>query len=235
MQRHRDGGPARPVEPPLAVVLVEALPLVRAGLRFIISDQPDMHVAVEAGSAEEAMDGLRRLRRRSRTVVVLSLGLPSGEAFRLIRAVREAHPTMPVLASSLNPDGRAVSRALVAGADGFVNPSVQPEEFLDALRRAATGEIVLAGVPSDWVESIADGIEQHRKRPVPILTGREVEVLSVAAEGLTARQIGSRLGLRERTVTTHLCRIYGKLGVSGRTAALAAASSSGLMALAGSR
>ncbi len=208
MQRHRDGGPARPVEPPLAVVLVEALPLVRAGLRFIISDQPDMHVAVEAGSAEEAMDGLRRLRRRSRTVVVLSLGLPSGEAFRLIRAVREAHPTMPVLAS---------------------------KEFLDALRRAATGEIVLAGVPSDWVESIADGIEQHRKRPVPILTGREVEVLSVAAEGLTARQIGSRLGLRERTVTTHLCRIYGKLGVSGRTAALAAASSSGLMALAGSR
>jgi DNA-binding NarL/FixJ family response regulator len=224
-----------PEEPRLGVVLVESLALVRAGLRLLVSDQPDMEIVVEAGTSAEALDALRKLRRRSRTIVVLSLGLQSGEAFRLIREVRATYPTMPVLASELNPDGEAVSRALFAGADGFVNPDVQPGEFIDALRRAAAGDVVLAGVPADWLPTIAGGLERRREAPGQLLTQREVQVLAVAAEGLTARQIGTRLGLRERTVTTHLGRIYSKLGVSSRTAAVTAAARSGLVALAGVR
>ena len=86
-------------------------------------------------------------------------------------------------------------------------------------------------MPDNWVGQIADNVERNVATE-PVLTQREVEVLVVAAEGLTARQIGHRLGVRERTVTTHLGRIYRKLGATGRVAALAAASEFGVLALA---
>jgi DNA-binding CsgD family transcriptional regulator len=81
------------------------------------------------------------------------------------------------------------------------------------------------------VVQIAENVERAASTE-PVLTQREAEVLAVAAEGLTARQIGHRLGVRERTVTTHLGRIYRKLGASGRIAALTAASEFGVLALA---
>lgn len=88
--------------------------------------------------------------------------------------------------------------------------------------------MVLIGPPAEWVGEIARGLE--RRRDVEIaLTEREREVLKVAAEGLTAREIGERLGVRERTVTTHLGRIYTKLGVGTRIAAIRVATVSGLV------
>ena len=149
----------------------------------------------------------------------------------MIRAVRDQFPSVPILACGANPDDLTVSQALFTGADGFVNKDVEPGVFVDAVRRAAQGEVVLAGVPDSWVGRIADNVERNVSTE-PVLTQREVEVLEVAAEGLTARQIGHRLGVRGRTVTTHLGRIYRKLGTSGRVAALAAASEFGMLALA---
>jgi DNA-binding NarL/FixJ family response regulator len=90
--------------------------------------------------------------------------------------------------------------------------------------------MVLAGPPSSSVGQIADGIERRRDLDVR-LTERERQVLVVAAEGLTAREIAERLGVRERTVTTHLARIYGKLGVGSRLAAIRTAARSGLVSV----
>src|SRR5204863_5185949 len=112
-------------------------------------------------------------------------------------------------------DDLAVSRALFAGADGFVDKDVPLTEFVDAVRRTAEGEMVLSGIPQGWLGKIADNVERGASTE-RVLTDREVEVLSAAAEGLTAREIGQQLGVAERTVTTHLGRIYRKLGASGR-------------------
>jgi DNA-binding NarL/FixJ family response regulator len=103
-------------------------------------------------------------------------------------------------------------------------------EFLQSLRSASEGEMVLAGPPNEWVGAIADGLEQRREVETR-LTDRERQVLVVAAEGLTAKEIASRLGVRERTVTTHLGRIYGKLGVGTRVAAIRVAAASGLVSV----
>jgi DNA-binding NarL/FixJ family response regulator len=138
---------------------------------------------------------------------------------------------VPILACGANADDLTVSQALFTGADGFVSKDVEPEAFVHAVRRAAEGHLVLEGVPDSWVMQIADNVERAASTE-PVLTQREAEVLAVAAEGLTARQIGHRLGVRERTVTTHLGRIYRKLGASGRIAALTAASEFGVLALA---
>jgi DNA-binding NarL/FixJ family response regulator len=212
----------------LGVVVVDPLPVVRAGLSLLIEDRPDMEVLAEAGTALDGLDAIQRL-RRTRVVVLVGLAL-GGEhdAYWLIRAVRERFPAHAILGCGANADATDISRALFVGADGYVDKNIDPIEFLQSLRRAADHEMVLAGPASGSVGRIADGID--RRRDVEYrLTVREREVLVVAAEGLTAREIASRLGVRERTITTHLARIYGKLGVGSRLAAVRLATQSGLV------
>ena len=212
----------------LGVVLVDTLPVVRAGLALLIDERPDMEVLAEVGTAEEALEALGGI-RRSTVVVLVGLGI-AGEhdAYWLIRTVRERYPAIALLGCGARADPIAISRALFVGADGFVDKNADPVEFLQALRKAAKGEMVLVGPPPEWVGEIARGLERRTDVEVR-LTEREREVLTVAAEGLTAREIGERLGVRERTVTTHLGRIYSKLGVGTRVAAIRVATVSGLV------
>lgn len=212
----------------LSVVVVDPLHVVRAGIGLLIDSQPDMAVVVEASAGDEALEKIKGLPRR-RMLVLIGLGLDGErDAFWLIRALRERFPQLAIVGCGANAEPMAISRALFVGADGFVDKTANPDEFIQALRGAAAGELVLAGPPSEWIGSIADRIEIERDIE-PVLTVREREVLAVAAEGLTARQIATRLGVAERTVTTHLGRIYGKLGVGGRVAAIRSAARSGLV------
>ena len=212
----------------LGVVLVDTLPVVRAGLALLIDERPDMEVLAEVGTAEEALEALGGI-RRSTVVVLVGLGIEGEhDAYWLIRTVRERYPAIALLGCGARADPIAISRALFVGADGFVDKNADPVEFLQALRKAAKGEMVLVGPPPEWVGEIARGLERRTDVEVR-LTEREREVLTVAAEGLTAREIGERLGVRERTVTTHLGRIYSKLGVGTRVAAIRVATVSGLV------
>jgi DNA-binding NarL/FixJ family response regulator len=216
----------------LKIAIADYPAIVRAGIASLLSAQPDMEILAAGATADECLESLRAMRRRTDVTLLVGLGMPGERgSLWLIRSVREQFPSIPILACGANPDDLAVSQALFTGADGFVNKDVEPAVFVDAVRRAARGEIVLAGVPDNWVGQIADNVERNVSTE-PVLTQREVEVLVVAAEGLTARQIGHRLGVRERTVTTHLGRIYRKLGATGRVAALATASEFGVLALA---
>jgi DNA-binding NarL/FixJ family response regulator len=212
-------------------VLVDPLPVVRSGLRLLICSDPELTVVGEAATSEEALETLRGLASRTNVVALIGLNLGGQrDGYWLIREIRESFPSIPVIACGANSDAIAISRALFFGADGFIDKTARPEAFLQAIRKGARREMVLEGLPPDWLAPIADGIDRHRHE-APVLTGREREVLTVAAEGLTARQIGSRLGVRERTVTTHLFRIYRKLGAESRVGAIAAAARSGLITI----
>ena len=220
-----------PFPHPLGVVLIDSLNVVRAAIAVLIAAQPDLEVLAQAADAKEGLMAIRHLPRRSRVIVLVGLNLPGEhDCFWLIRRIRDAVPSIPILSCGANADTSLVSRALFFGADGFVDKNATPEAFLDAVRRVGRGEMVLEGVPSGWLAPIAGDLDQQRTALSP-LTDREREVLSVAAQGLTARQIGSRLGLRERTVTTHLGRIYKKLGTGSRIGAVAAAARSGLVTM----
>jgi DNA-binding NarL/FixJ family response regulator len=213
----------------VGVVLVDAHAVVRAGLGLLVASEPDIDVIAEAGTADEALSGLRRFRSRNRIVVVIGLEI-SGErdAFWLIRSIRDQYPTLPILACGGDIDGMTISQALFVGADGFVHKNTEPARFLEAIRRTAAGQVVMEGLPRGTFGDLADSLDRQRAAE-HILTQREREVLCVAAEGLTARQIGRRLGVQERTVTTHLARIYRKLGANSRIGAIAAATRSGVM------
>jgi DNA-binding NarL/FixJ family response regulator len=228
----QQASPATPEPPPgrpSGVILIEALNAVRAGLSLLISTQPDLDVLFEGATADEAMSAIRKMRRKTRVAALIGLNLGgSHDSFWLIRSIREQYPWIPILAMGAGTDPQAISRCLFYGADGFVDKAELAETFLDSLRRTLGGEVVLTGLPSNWLGPIAEGIDRQRQASA-LLTEREREVLTVAAEGLTARQIGSKLGLRERTVTTHLGNIYKKLGAGGRMHAVAAATRSGLV------
>jgi len=210
------------------VVVVDPLAVVRAGLGMLIGDTPDMQVLAEASSVDECLEAVRRI-RRSRLVVLVGLGLPGErDSLWLIGTLRERYPFATILASGAESDATTISRGLFMGADGYVDKDVDPAEFLQAIRQAARGEVVLAGAPADWAGSLADGIDRGRYIETR-LTRREQEVLKVAAGDMTAREIARHLGVRERTVTTHLGRIYGKLGVNSRVGAVIEAARSGLV------
>jgi DNA-binding NarL/FixJ family response regulator len=214
----------------LGVVLIDPLPVVRAGLSLLVDGRPDMEILAEAGDGLGGVDALARV-RRSRVVVLVGLGLEGDhDASWLIRTVRERFPSHAILAMGANADPTMVSRALFVGADGYVDKNIDPGDFLGAIIKVADREMVLQGPVAAAVGQIADSIDLRRDLDVR-LTGREREVLAVAAEGLTARQIATRLGVRERTVTTHLGRIYGKLGVGNRLSAIRMAARSGMVSV----
>ena len=134
-----------PRTPRLGVVVVDPLPVVRAGLTMLIDDRPDMEVIAETGTADEGLEVVSRV-RRSRVVILVGLGLGGDhDAFWLIRTLRERFPAHAILGCGANADATTISRALFMGADGFVDKNIDPVEFLQSLRRAADREMVLAG------------------------------------------------------------------------------------------
>jgi DNA-binding NarL/FixJ family response regulator len=213
----------------LGVVLVDPAEVVREGLGLLIESQPDLEVLAQAASADTALQALRSTRRSS-IVVLVALELDGDrDAFWLINELRRTHPSARVLATGNASDRMAISRALFVGADGYLGKRSNPIQFLD--RRTVGGDMVLVGIPKDWLGPIAGAIE-HLEENAFLLTSREREVISLAASGLTARQIAERLGVAERTVNTHLGRIYTKLGVNNRVSAVTAAAQAGLVTMA---
>jgi DNA-binding NarL/FixJ family response regulator len=224
------GAPASEAEATIGVVVVEPLPVVRAGISKLIADRPGMVVLAEAGDADAAIVAIEPL-RRTRGVIVVDLAVRGGhDALWLIREIRRRYPSYAILACGDRPEVIDVSRALFMGADGFVDKELEADAFLQAVEDSVEGAMVLTGVAADMVGAIADDIDRRRGLEAT-LTDREREVLAVAAEGLTARQIAQRLGVRERTITTHLGRIYGKLGVGSRVAAIRVVLEAGAVAV----
>jgi len=209
-------------------MLIHPLAMTRAGLSMLVSSEPGLEVLDDVGASDEALRAIDHLPRKSGVVVVIDVDPATDlDSFSLIRQIRDRFPTLPILAVGATTDEFLISRALFQGADGFCYKNGAPSLFPSAIPRVAGGEVVLEGLEQGAEGALAEAIEKSSAESV--LTRREVEVLSVASEGLTAREIGRRLGMQERTVTTHLGRIYKKLGASGRVAALVAASRQGLV------
>jgi DNA-binding NarL/FixJ family response regulator len=210
----------------VGVVLAESMTVVRAGLRMLLTSDQGVRILGESGDAIESLATIQRIRVPMPVVVLVGIEMTGQhDAFWLIRTVREACPSMIVIVTGTDLDTVSISRALFVGADGFINTNTDQLRLVSAVRRAASGEIVLEGLPRGALGGIVEGFGTGHG---PVLTDREREVLIAAADGLTARQIARRLGVAERTVTTHLNHIYRKLGARGRVSALSAAAKLGV-------
>lgn len=206
----------------IRMLLADDHPVVRAGLKALFSSENDIEVLAEAETAEAAV-ALCREQRFDIVLMDLQFGsagrgaMQGAEATRVIRAADDA-PRVLVL-TNYDTDADILG-AVEAGASGYLLKDAPPTELIAAVRAAAAGESAISPAIEMLLQNRADAAGSP-------LTLRESEVLALVAEGFSNREIGRQLFLSEATVKSHLVHIFTKLGVSSRTAAVAAAQTSG--------
>ncbi|GHA96584.1 MULTISPECIES: response regulator [Streptomyces] len=204
---------------PVRILLCDDHTVVRAGLLALIGSEPDIEVVGEAGSGEEAVALTARLRP---DVVLMDLQLGPGidgvEATRRI-AGQDVH----ILVLTTYDTDADITRAIEAGATGYLLKAERPEELFAAIRAAAQGRTTLSPPVASRV------MDRMRGAAGPTLTDRERDILGQLARGLGNREIARALFISEATVKTHLGRIYAKLGVDTRSGAVAVATEQRLL------
>jgi DNA-binding NarL/FixJ family response regulator len=205
----------------VTVVVADARPVLRAGLRAVLGD--DVDVRAECGF-DDAVD---RVTRESPDVLVVGLRDDDPETFRVVATTKAVHDELTTLVIA---DGATVidlREAVIAGVDSFLLSTVTVEELRDAVVRTARGERIVS--PAIAMQLAGSWRQDSSESGASALTSREIEVLQLLAEGLTNQQVGSRLGLSARTVKTHVQNLLGKLDVPDRTGAVARAFRLGLI------
>ncbi|WP_369389068.1 response regulator [Streptomyces sp. CG1] len=207
-------------EHPVRLLLADDHPVVRAGLRAVLETEPGLVVVAEAATAEDAV---ARAAAGGIDVVLMDLRFGKGMGGAEATAAITARPGAPrvVIVTTYDSDADTLP-AIEAGATGYLLKDAPPEELAAAVRTAASGRTALA-------PAVADRLMNRLRAPGTSLTRRETEVLALVAEGLSNQAVGRRLHLTEGTVKSHLARVYAKLGVDSRTAAVATATDLGLI------
>lgn len=205
----------------ITVLVVDDHPVVRDGLVGMLTGQPDLDVV---GQASDGHDALLQAARLDPDVILMDLRMPRLDGVATIRALVERGQRARVLVLTTFDRDDDIVPAIEAGATGYLLKDTPREELFRAVRAASRGETALT--PSVATRLLG----RVRDAPQP-LSPREVEVLGLAAEGRTNRDIGRALHVSEATVKTHLLRAYDKLGVNDRTAAVVAAMRRGALPL----
>jgi DNA-binding NarL/FixJ family response regulator len=205
---------------PIRLLLADDHPIVRAGLRAVLETEPGLAVVAEAATAAQAVD---RALRGDIDVVLMDLRFGSGMGGAEATARITARPGAPrVLVVTTYDSDADTLPAIEAGATGYLLKDAPPEDLVAAVRTAAAGRTTLA-------PTVADRLLHRLRSPATTLTRRETDVLLLVADGLSNQAIARRLHLTEGTVKSHLVRVFGKLGVDSRTAAVATATDLGLI------
>lgn len=209
---------------PLRVVVVDDHPIVRDGLKSLLSSIDDVELVGEAGSGEDA---LTVVASTAPDVAIMDIEMPGMGGIEAIRRLTAGHPEVPVLALTMYGQDEFVFAALRAGARGYLLKGAQQDDLLRTIRAVASGDAVFGGdVANRLLASFS--APPTRTSPFPDLTEREREVLGQLAEGAGNIQIARRLGLSPKTVANHLSNILTKLQAQDRSEAIDRARRAGL-------
>lgn len=207
---------------PIRVLIADDHPVVRAGLQGMLLGQPDIEVVGEAVTGEEAIAMTEQLRPN---VVLMDLRMPELDGVSATMRIQEGQPQTHVLVLTTYDGDADILRAVEAGATGYLLKDTPRDDLFRAIRAAAKGESFLT-------PAVATRLIGRVKAPVEdSLSDREVEVLTLVAQGASNKGIAKQLWISEATVKTHLIHIFGKLGVSDRTAAVTVGLERGILRL----
>lgn len=221
MTRFEKGAPAgrrHSMADRIRVLLADDHAVVRKGIREFLEEAGDIEVIAEAGDGREAM---RLVEEYLPDVAVLDIRMPEVTGVEATRHIKARHPEVRVLILSSYDDDPYVFALLEAGADGYVLKTASGDEIARAVRTVSRGESALSPeIASKVVRQAVGGRPEGAAEQIESLTGRELDVLRLAARGMTNRAIGRELDISHRTVQGHLANTYGKLGVKSRTEAV---------------
>lgn len=204
----------------IRILIVDDHPIVRAGLRAVFEAEPDFDVV---GEEEKALAAVDRAKAGGIDLITMDLRFPSGESGVVaVERIQTLDDPPAVLVLTNYDNDSEILRAVAAGARGYLLKDAPADTLVRAVRDAVAGRPVLAPV-------VASKLMRRLRSPSLQLTGREHDVLACLDRGLSNHDIGAELNLSKATVKSHLARLYSKLGVSSRTAALAKAREHGLL------
>ena len=203
----------------LRILLVDDHEVVRVGVRALIDRQPRMEVVGEAGTVREA---LRQTAQLLPDVVVLDIRLPGGSGLDACRQIKASHPEIRIIVLTSFPDDEVLVDAIACGADGYVLKQIGSADLIQALERVGRGESLLdPSLTRQLFDQVRKARHQERAHAFAGLSNQEMQILAHVAEGETNREIGSALGLSEKTVRNYLSVILDKLDLTSRAQAAA--------------
>ena len=202
----------------IRIVIADDHAVVRQGTRSLLERESDMEVVGEAGDGEEAVRIIDQLKP---DVAILDIAMPKLNGVEVTRQIKPRHPSTAVLILTAYDDDEYVFALLEAGAAGYLLKDVDSREVVEAVRAVSAGESVLHPVIARKVISRFRPAAADAAREKPAgLSEREMEVLKLAARGMSNSDIADALFINVRTVQGHLSAIFNKLGVGSRTEAI---------------
>ncbi|MFC2002450.1 response regulator [Chloroflexota bacterium] len=203
----------------ITIVLADDHPLLRQSVRNVLEKESDLQVVGEASDGEEAVRLAVELKPH---VVLMDITMPKLDGLEATRRIKASHPDMAVLVLTIHSDDQHIIGILEAGAAGYLTKSVFGEEVVQSVRGVVAGEMVLS--PSVG-QRLLKQAARYQTKPVPLqagerLSARELEIIKLAARGMSNKSIAADLGLTVRTVKGHLANIFSKLDVGSRTEAV---------------
>ena len=204
----------------IRILIAEDHLIARVGVTTIVNMQPDMTVVAEAANGQQAVE---LFRKHLPDVTLLDLRMPVMSGVEAAVAIRREHPEARLIALTTYGGDEDIRRALQAGVQAYLTKDVLHDELLKAIRAVHAGETFL---PPSVAATLAAQL------PGPVLSAREIEVLSLIVGGLANKQIAYKLNIAEHTVKNHVKNILAKLGVADRTQAATAAIQRGIIHLA---
>jgi len=185
---------------PIRVVLADDHDLVRSGIRALLSTLPGIAVVAEVSDGEALLDALDSVPAH---VVLTDISMPRLDGLAAIPRIRERHPTVRIVVLSMYDSIDFVRRAVTLGASGYLMKHAAPQELEHALRTVVTTGSYFSGSIAQVLLQPADAEDD--------LTERQLQILTLVAEGLSSKEIAWQLGLSSKTVDVHRARIMGRL------------------------
>lgn len=214
----------------IKILIADDHAVVREGTRRVLEQEQDLDVVAEAGDGEEAV---RLATSAKPDVAIIDIAMPKLDGIEATRQIKTLCPAIAVLILTAYDDDQFIFSLLEAGAAGYLLKSVRGRELIDAVRAVYAGESVLHPSVARKVlqRFVPISGKPREEKPSEVLSEREMEVLRLAARGLSNQDIARNLHLSTRTVQGHLGHIFNKLDVSSRTEAVVRALKEGWVSL----
>lgn len=191
----------------IRILIADDHAIVRSGLKQVIATTADLEVVGEATRGTEVVD---LVRAGGFELLLMDMTMPGLSGIDLIRRLKAEAPGLPILVLSMHNEGQVVSRALRAGAAGYVTKDSDPGILLAAIRKVAGGGHFL---DPELVEAMVFAPADSDATPHLRLSDREFQVFQLLARGLSINDIGEQLKLSAKTISTHKMRLMQKLGI----------------------
>jgi DNA-binding NarL/FixJ family response regulator len=190
------------------ILITDDHAVVRRGLREILADSLEGATFSESGNADDA---LRVMAKQHISILVLDINMPGRSGLDLLKDVKRMYPRLPVIVLSVQPEDQYALRCLKAGASAYVNKDSAPEELAQAARKVLSGgRYVTAALAEKLVTILDDGGDRPRHE---LLSDRELEVMLMIAAGISLTEIGNRLHVSAKTVSTYRSRVMEKMAM----------------------